>query len=75
MAKQSADGEGAMSRRGSEQMAREPYHGETAGGWRGILVSPATDPCAHKRHELVGKRRSIGRVFNHGVKVELDSAV
>ena len=29
------DGDGVMPWRDSEQMVREPFHGETARGWRG----------------------------------------
>ena len=58
-----------------QRMVREPCHGETAGGWRGILVFTGDRFLCSKATELVVKRRSIGRVFNDRVKVELGSAV
>jgi hypothetical protein len=73
--KQWADGERAMIRRDSVRMAGEPYHGETAGGWRGILVFTSDRSLCSKAAELVVERRSIGRSFDDRLKLELDSAV
>ena len=63
-ARQWVDGEGAIPRRDSEQMVREPFHGETVSGWRG------SHPTARQRADgrgAISRRDSERSADSEGV--------